>query len=116
MSGRELSALIPFVTRWPDHPAEVTPDLTELKFALEDLKAFYAEAIMSRPGDYAVGYAEQIIYEESNLGALIMAYVEYFDANEQTKPFVRVLTSRASVGRSTGSWAIGKDGAVVTAD
>ena len=116
VSGRELSELIPFVTRWPDHPAEAPPDLKKLKLALEDLKAFYAEAIMSRPGDYAVGYAEQIIFEESNLGALIMAYVEYFDANEQTKPFVRVLTSRASVGRSTGSWAIGKDGAVVTAD
>ena len=39
---------------------------------------------MSRPGDYA-GYAEQIIFEESNLGALIMAYAYTFD-NEQTKP------------------------------
>ena len=116
VSGRELGELIPFVTRWPDHPAEPLPDLTELKFALEDLKAFYAEAIMARPGDYAVGFADKVIFDESNLGALIMAYVEHFDANEQTKPFVRVLTSRESVGRSTGSWAIGKDGAVVTAD
>ena len=116
VSGRELGELIPFVTRWPDHPAEALPELTELKLALEDLKAFYAEAIMARPGDYAVGFAERIIFDESSLGALIMAYVEHFDANEQTRPFVRVLTSRESVGRSTGSWAVGTDGEIVTAD
>ena len=71
---------------------------------------------MARPGDYAVGFAERIIFDESSLGALIMAYVEHFDANEQTRPFVRVLTSRESVGRSTGSWAVGTDGEIVTAD
>jgi hypothetical protein len=44
------------------------------------------------------------------LGELIVHYVEYFEAKDPNHPFIRVIASREQLKRSTGNWAIDRDG------
>ena len=103
------------VTTWADDVTQPFPEPSWLKLALEDLKSFYSEAITAQPGDYEAGYSDALIFDDTVLGELIVHYVHYFEAQDPNHPFVRVIASREQLKRSTGNWAIDRDGAYVKA-
>ncbi len=103
------------VTTWADDVKQPFPEPSWLKLALEDLKSFYSEAITAQPGDYEAGYSDALIFDDTVLGDLIVHYVNYFEAQDPNHPFVRVIASREQLKRSTGNWAIDRDGGYVKA-
>ena len=98
---------------WLDDAGEF-PDHVWLKFALEDLKAFYSEAITAKPGDYPVGYVDRLIFHETCLGQLIAHIVDLLEVDERTRPLVRGIASRDQLQRSTGNWAVDEAGAMIS--
>ena len=56
-----------------------------------------------------------MIFEDTVLGELIVCYVAYFEAQDPNHPFVRVIASREQLKRSTGNWAIDREGDYVKA-
>ena len=103
------------VTTWADDVTQPFPEPSWLKLALEDLKSFYSEAITAQPGDYEAGYSDALIFDDTVLGDLIVHYVNYFEAKDPNHPFIRVIASREQLKRSTGNWAIDRDGDYVKA-
>ena len=115
ISESSLEEIVVGLTAWPDDASVDFPDPTWLKLALEDLKAFYSEAITAQPGDYGAGYSDSVIFEDTVLGELIVHYVAHFEAQDPNHPFVRVIASREQLKRSTGNWAIDREGDYVKA-
>ena len=103
------------MTTWADDVTQPFPEPSWLKLALEDLKSFYSEAITAQPGDYEAGYSDALIFDDTVLGELIVHYVNYFEAKDPNHPFIRVIASREQLKRSTGNWAIDRDGGYVKA-
>ena len=103
------------VTTWADDVTQPFPEPSWLKLALEDLKSFYSEAITAQPGDYEAGYSDALIFDDTVLGELIVRYVNYFEDKDPNHPFIRVIASREQLKRSTGNWAIDRDGGYVKA-
>ena len=110
-----ITDIVKDVTTWADDVTQPFPDPSWLKLALEDLKSFYSEAITAQPGDYEAGYSDALIFDDTVLGELIVHYVNYFEAKDPNHPFVRVIASREQLKRSTGNWAIDRDGGYVKA-
>ncbi len=110
-SKSTIMKIVKGLTAWIDDPETSAPkDIAWLKFALEDLKAFYGESLTAQPGNYNAGYVDNIIFHETVLGELIAYYFEFFESDPETQPFARTIASREQVKRSTGSWAINKKG------
>ena len=110
-----INDIVADVTTWADDVMQPFPEPSWLKLALEDLKSFYSEAITAQPGDYEAGYSDALIFDDTVLGELIFHYVNHFEAKDPNHPFVRVIASREQLKRSTGNWAIDRDGAYVKA-
>lgn len=108
-----ISEIVQKLSDWLDDAGEF-PDHVWLKFALEDLKAFYSEAIMAKPGDYPVGYVDQLIFHDTCLGQLIAHIVDLLEVDERARPLVRGIASRDQLQRSTGNWAIDETGAMIS--
>lgn len=108
-----ISEIVEKLSDWLDDAGEF-PDHVWLKFALEDLKAFYSEAIMAKPGDYPVGYVDQLIFHDTCLGQLIAHIVDLLEVDERTRPLVRGIASRDQLQRSTGNWAIDETGTMIS--
>lgn len=115
VSQSSIEEMISGLTAWLDDPVMGFPDHAWLKLALEDLKAFYSEAITAQPGEYQAGYSDSVIFEDTVLGELIVRYVAHFEAIDPNHPFVRVIASREQLKRSTGNWAIDREGDYVKA-
>ena len=110
-----ITDIVVDLTTWADDVTQVLPEPSWLKLALEDLKSFYSEAITAQPGDYEAGYSDALIFDDTVLGELIVHYVNYFEAKDPNHPFIRVIASREQLKRSTGNWAIDRDGDYVKA-
>ena len=110
-----ITDIVADVTTWADDVTQPFPEPSWLKLALEDLKSFYSEAITAQPGDYEAGYSDALIFDDTVLGDLIVHYVNYFEAKDPNHPFIRVIASREQLKRSTGNWAIDRDGDYVKA-
>lgn len=115
VSESSIANIVKELTTWADDVTQPFPEPSWLKLALEDLKSFYSEAITAQPGDYDAGYSDALIFDDTALGDLIVHYVNYFEANDPNHPFIRVIASREQLKRSTGSWAIDRDGGYVKA-
>lgn len=98
---------------WLDAPDSDLPDLVWFKYAMEDIKAFYSEAMIAEPGEYPPGYISARFWNETEFGAALKQYHAYFDAHEKLKPFARAIASRDAVQGSTGHYAIGAQGEMV---
>jgi D-proline reductase (dithiol) PrdB len=110
-----ITDIVVDLTTWADDVTQALPEPSWLKLALEDLKSFYSEAITAQPGDYEAGYSDALIFDDTVLGDLIVHYVNYFEAKDPNHPFIRVIASREQLKRSTGNWAIDRDGDYVKA-
>jgi len=98
---------------WLDAPDGDLPDLTWFKYAMEDVKAFYSEAMIAEPGDYPPGYIMARFWNETAFGAALKQYHAHFDAHDELRPFARVIAPREAVQGSTGHYAIADNGEMI---
>ena len=79
-------------------------DITWLKRAIEDIKAYYTEAMTAQPGDYDSGALQAQFWRETSFGAAILAIYHQFQNSEddQLKLIARILAPRQAVGAATG--------------
>ncbi len=83
-------------------------DITWLKRAIEDTKAYYIEAMTAQPGDYDSGAIQAQFWRESSFGAAVLAFYHQFynSDDDQLKLVARILAPRealtAAVSRSKG--------------
>jgi D-proline reductase (dithiol) PrdB len=60
--------------RWLDHKDSELPDLRWFKYAIEDARAYYSEALMAQPGDYPAGQVQKLIWSQTVLGCLPVSW------------------------------------------
>jgi len=79
-------------------------DVKWLKTAVEDLKAYYSEAMTAQPGDHDHEAQQTQFWQESVLGEAIIAfYDQYQQADDDgLKLIARILAPREAVGAATG--------------
>jgi D-proline reductase (dithiol) PrdB len=79
-------------------------DITWLKRAIEDIKAYYLEALTAQPGDYDERDLQARFWQETRFGAAVLAFYHQFQAsdNDQMKLIARLLAPRDAVGAATG--------------
>jgi hypothetical protein len=79
-----------------------TEDLHGFKLAIEDAKVFYIEALTAQPGKYAAQKVEQILWQQTQLGAGIKVFYERFTAIPKLAIMARMIASRQAIGGATG--------------
>jgi len=80
-------------------------DVTWLKRAIEDIKAYYLEAMTAQPGDHDSRALQAQFWQQTCCGAAILAFYHQFqDADdERLKLMARILVPREALGRGTGA-------------
>ncbi|HIG43124.1 MAG: hypothetical protein ABGY96_16060 [bacterium] len=76
-------------------------DLTWFKRAIEDVKAFYLEALTAQPGDYDQQQIQNLMWQQTVLGAALIQFYKMFQEVEQLRPFSRIVAPREVIGGST---------------
>lgn len=82
---------------------ELPADITWLKRAVEDLKAYYIEAMTAQPGSYDGARLQAQLWQETCLGAAIVELYHSFRHSEddRLKLIARVLAPRDAVATAT---------------
>ena len=92
--------------RLADHldAADVPQDIVWMKRAIEDIKAFYLEAMTAQPGEYDPAVLQQQFWSQTRFAAGIIEFYQYFQAQKhpQLQLVARLLASREAVGAATG--------------
>ena len=90
-----LGALLDASGELPNTLAE----LTELKHALVDLRAFHEEAVTAQPGDPPWREVRRLLWRESVLGEAMLALRARFDASGSgmLRMFTRILVPRGAL-------------------
>jgi hypothetical protein len=79
-----------------------TDDLKGFKLAIEDAKTFYLEALTAQPGDYSAQKIEQILWQQTQLGAGLKRFYDRFSAIPKLAIMARLIASRQAIGGATG--------------
>jgi len=71
-------------------------DLKPLKHGLEDLKAYYREALTAQPGDYDFREIERQLWNETDFGRAMLVLHDHIAAHEdpRLRPVARILAPR----------------------
>lgn len=79
-------------------------DITWLKRAIEDIKAYYLEALTAQPGDYDERDLQARFWQETRFGAAVLAFYHQFQESDddRLKLIARLLAPREAVGAATG--------------
>ena len=79
-------------------------DINWLKRAVEDIKAYYAEAMTAQPGDYDANAIQEQFWQDTCLGAaILMFYHQYQNSDDDRQKLIaRMLAPREAVGAATG--------------
>jgi D-proline reductase (dithiol) PrdB len=102
LSESGIDDIFNVLARWLDDPSSPLPDLRWFKYAIEDAKAYYSEALSAQPGDYAAGTVQGVFWDETRLGDALKRYYEYFAADPSLSLFARLVATRDAVDGSTG--------------
>jgi D-proline reductase (dithiol) PrdB len=102
LSADGMQEILEKLSRWLDDPSQPMPDFLWFKRAIEDAKAWYAEALTAQPGEYPPGYGERLLWEQTTLGDALKHYYEYFHSQPDMALFARLVASREAMGGSTG--------------
>ena len=83
----------------PERLPGTLAELTELKRALADLRAFHEEAVTAQPGDPPWREVRRLLWRESVLGDAMLTLRERFDASgdPRLRAFTRVLVPRGAL-------------------
>jgi D-proline reductase (dithiol) PrdB len=98
-----IEEILERLSLWLDQPAEPLPDLKWFKYAIEDAKAYYTESLTAQPGDYPPGHVQHQLWGETVLGDALKSYYEHFSRHPKLNDFARLVASRESMGKGTGS-------------
>ena len=84
--------------------AALPSDITPFKRAVEDLKAYYAEAMTAQPGDYDANAIQEQFWQDTCLGAAILEFYHQYQNSDDNrlKLIARMLAPREAVGAATG--------------
>lgn len=79
-------------------------DIIWMKRALEDIKAYYIEAMTAQPGDYDPQALQTQFWRQTSFGAAVLALYREFarSDDDQMKLIARILAPREAVGAATG--------------
>ena len=79
-------------------------DINWMKQAIEDLKAYYTEAMTAQPGDYDSNTLLNQFWQETAFGKAILAFFHQFQNSDdqQLQLIARILVPRQAVGTATG--------------
>lgn len=79
--------------------AVLPTDIVWLKSAVEDLRAYYIEAMTAQPGDYEVGTLQAKFWRETALGAAILTvYHQFLESKDnRLRLMARILAPREAV-------------------
>ncbi|MGF1454876.1 MAG: TauD/TfdA family dioxygenase [Alphaproteobacteria bacterium] len=113
LSDTGIDAILERMSVWLDDRSKPLPDAKWLKFATEDAKAYYGEALSAQPGDYPPGHLQAIFWEETVLGAALVQYYEYLISDPKWVTLARIIAPRYAIGASTGNYAIGHDNEII---
>ena len=74
-------------------------DISRLKPAIEDIKAFYYEALTAQPGEYDSDALQHVFWQESSFGEAILVLHDTFESapDMQSKLAARMLAPREAV-------------------
>ena len=106
LSPDSIEDILPKLAHWLDDRTTALPEFLWFKRAIEDAKAWYAEALTAQPGDYPPGYGEQLLWTQTVLGEALKEYYAYFSSQPEQKLLARLVASREAVGGSTGGNAL----------
>ena len=75
-----------------------------MKQAIEDVKAYYTEAMTAQPGDYDSDALQAQFWRESSFGAAVLAFYHQLRNSDDARlqPIARILVPRQFVGAATG--------------
>lgn len=104
-----IDEIIGRLAAWLDDPQQAFPDLKWFKYAIEDAKAYYSEALTAQPGEYRPQMVLEMLWQETVLGAAMKAFYDYFENHEQFSMFARLVAPRDAIGGPTGSAGIGRE-------
>lgn len=79
-------------------------DITWLKRAIEDIRAYYIEAMTAQPGDYDSTALQNQFWQETHFGAAVLRIYHQFQNadSDQMKLIARMLAPREAIGAATG--------------
>lgn len=80
-----IAALADRLSETLDQPLSETPDIRGLKYALEDLKTFYQEALTAQPGPHDFREITRVMWRETELGRAMLALHERFARHENRR-------------------------------
>lgn len=85
--------------------ADVLPtDIVWLKRAIEDIKAYYLEAMTAQPGNYDREAVQAHFWRDTQFGAAVLALYHQFQRSDddRLKTIARILAPREAIGAATG--------------
>ena len=78
-------------------------DLAWFKAATEDAKAFYLEALTAQPGEYDQQELENVLWNQTALGAAILKFNKDFKAHPDTATLAVITAPRITEHQESGS-------------
>ncbi len=100
LSGSTADECIDGIAPWLDGESDKIPELNWLKAAVEDLKAYYSEALTAQPGEYSAELIQTQLWQETSLGEAMKAYHNHFAADPNTKMLARIFAPRTAIENS----------------
>jgi D-proline reductase (dithiol) PrdB len=74
-----------------------------LKFAIEDAKAFYIEALTAQPGDYVQTELQRILWQDTQLGYALRTCHQLLVSDPSTRPFAGIIAPREAIATAAHS-------------
>ena len=81
---------------------QIPDELRWFKYAIEDTKIYYVEALTAQPGKHNSTQVYDTIWHNTELGAALAQFYEVFRADPKLSLFARLVLPRHAVGGSTG--------------
>jgi D-proline reductase (dithiol) PrdB len=72
-----------------------------LKFAIEDAKAFYIEALTAQPGDYVQEELHRTLWQDTQLGHALRTCHQILDSEPRTRLFAGIVVPRQALEGQT---------------
>jgi D-proline reductase (dithiol) PrdB len=94
ISGLPIDAITRQIAAMLDEPLPNRPDLKALKYAVEDLKAYYQEALTAQPGQHVWQETQRIFWRETVFGSALKVLDERLKDRADLRGFSRILVPR----------------------
>lgn len=102
VSKSSVDTILKTLGELADNPDKPLPELSWLKMAIEDAKAFYQESLTVQPGQYTTQTIERWLWDESTLGAAMRLLHGRFNEDAALRPFTKILMPRNALGGTAG--------------